>query len=72
MNAELRNAEAHDSAEIISRCIKNMEEKGFDSASLRDGYGRALDFVLDGVIDSINLVSNEIEDLLNRSLYSHQ
>lgn len=72
MNAELRNAEAHDSAEIISGCIKNMEEKGFDSASLRDGYGRALDFVLDGVIDSINLVSNEIEDLLNRSLYSHQ
>jgi hypothetical protein len=49
LNYELRNADAH---EAVGRALQTLQELGFDTANVNQGYGLALDFVMDGVIDA--------------------
>jgi hypothetical protein len=63
INNDLRIADAHDA---VTKCIQALQELGFDTASISVGYGRALDFVMDGVIDAISGVADQLELLLER------
>lgn len=63
LNNDLRIADAHESME---KCLMTLQMLGFDTASVNDGYGRALDFVIDGVINSLWEVTAAIESLLGR------
>ena len=63
VNNDLRNAESHESVE---EAIKFLERLGFDTSTVSSGYGKALDFLLDRVIDSIKSINRNITDLLNR------
>ncbi|WP_164229508.1 hypothetical protein [Stenotrophomonas maltophilia] len=61
LNNELRIADAHES---IERCLATLQSLGFDIANVNDGYGSALDFVMDGVIKALDAVASAIEKLL--------
>jgi hypothetical protein len=63
LNNELRIADAH---EAVENCLDILRKMGFDTATLNQGYGRALDFVMDGVIQSLDHMANELEKLLYR------
>ena len=63
VNNELRNAESHES---IEEAIQVLEKLGLDTSTVSSGYGKALDFLLDGVIDSIKSINRNITDVLNR------
>lgn len=63
LNNDLRIADAHDS---VKSCLATLQQLGFDTANVNAGYGRALDFILDGVIDSFGSVATAIEKLLMR------
>ena len=63
VNNDLRNAESHESVE---EAIKVLEKLGFDTSTVSSGYGKALDFLLDGVIESIKSINRNITDVLNR------
>ena len=63
VNNDLRNAESHESVE---EAIKVLERLGFDTSTVSSGYGTALDFLLDGVIESIKSINRNITDVLNR------
>lgn len=63
INNDLRNAEAH---EAVGKSLEALEKLGFDTSSVSDGYGKALDFLFDGVIDSIVAINENISKLLNR------
>ena len=64
LNNDLRIADAHDQQPgEVAHILKNL---GVDTASLNDGYGRALDTVYDGVIDTFLILNNELVELLNR------
>lgn len=64
LNNDLRIAAAHDA---IENCVVTLQKLGFDTANLNTGYGKALDFVMDGVIDSLEHISNELKHLLLRN-----
>ena len=64
LNNDLRIADAH---EAFSECLETLQNMGFDIAHINDGYGLALDFVMDGVIDSLRSFNSASECLLNRS-----
>lgn len=64
LNNDLRIADAHDT---VGMCIKTLQTMGFDTAHLNDGYGRALDFVMDGVIDALGSINGALALLLSRS-----
>ena len=68
LNNELRITDAHDkpAGEIIGM----LETLGLDTASLNDGYGRALDTVYDGVINVFSALNNELVTLLSRKDHS--
>lgn len=59
---DLRIADAH---EDIKRCVDAIERIGFDRASLDGGYGLAMDYIFDKVIDSLDLFNINIIALLN-------
>lgn len=61
LNYDLRVADAHESA---GSAISSLQTMGFDIARLNDGYGLALDFVVDGVINAFKVLNLAIEDLL--------
>ena len=63
VNNDLRNAESHESVEDA---IKVLEKLGFDTSTVSSGYGKALDFLLDGIIDSIKSINRNIADVLSR------
>ncbi len=63
VNNDLRNAESHESVE---EAIKVLEKLGFDTSTVSSGYGKALDFLLDGVIGSIESINRNITDVLSR------
>lgn len=63
LNNDLRIADAH---EAMGDCLTTLRSLGFDTANVNDGYGRALDFVMDGVITALATVGNAIESLLSR------
>ncbi|MCX7124159.1 MAG: hypothetical protein NTU49_00105, partial [Gammaproteobacteria bacterium] len=60
---DLRQADAH---EKIGGCIIALEKLGFDSAKLNSGYGYALDFVYDKVIDSLDSINNALTIFLKQ------
>jgi hypothetical protein len=45
LNNDLRIADAHE----VEEGLNTLQELGFDTANVNQGYGRALDFVIDGV-----------------------
>lgn len=63
LNNDLRIADAH---EAVEKCLIALQQLGFDTANVNAGYGRALDFVLDGVIDALDTVATAIEKLMRR------
>ena len=63
LNNDLRIADAH---EAIAKGLASLESMGFDTAQLNAGYGRALDFVMDGVIDALRQINNELGSLIVR------
>ncbi len=63
LNAELRNADAHGAATTS----KTLSELGFDISLVNSGYGGALDFVFDEVIDAFAHITAEIEILKSNS-----
>lgn len=63
LNNDLRNADAHDKPNEI---VRILEKLGVETASLNDGYGRALDAVYDGVIDAFLALNKELVKLLDR------
>ena len=67
LNNELRIADAHDKPGEI---VRILEDLGVDTASLNDGYGRALDTVYDGVISVFFALNNELVTLLSRRGHS--
>lgn len=63
VNYDLRIADAHDS---VSKIVERLQDQGFDTATLRQGHGRALDFVLDGVIASFAAINRPMSRILIR------
>ena len=61
VNNELRIADAHDAGETLS----HLEKLGFDIASVNQGYGKALDHVLDGVISAFSHMKGQADAILN-------
>jgi len=61
LNNDLRIADAH---EAVGQCLTALQRLGFDVANINEGYGKALDFVIDGVINSFDSLAIEIEKLL--------
>lgn len=64
LNNDLRIADAH---EAVGKCIQTLQDMSFDTGRLHDGYGLALDFVMDGVISALAAVNSAMELLLNRT-----
>lgn len=60
---DLRLADAHDS---VGDSLQKLQDQGFDIASLHHGYGRALDFVMDGVVDSFAAINGPLQRILAR------
>lgn len=63
LNNDLRIADAH---EAVGRCIQTLQDMGFDTGHLSDGYGLALDFVMDGVIRALESINSAMGQLLER------
>lgn len=61
VNYDLRNASAHD---LAGQWLRRLEGLGFDTAQLNDGYGRALDFMFDGVIASLQALNQCLRAVL--------
>ncbi|OSN29950.1 hypothetical protein BV321_05049 [Pseudomonas syringae pv. actinidiae] len=61
---DLRVADAHDS---VGESLQKLQDQGFDIASLHQGYGRALDLVLDGVINSFDAINAPLRRILSRA-----
>lgn len=62
LNNDLRIADAH---QTVGTCIGTLQDMGFDTAHLNDGYGFALDFVMDGVIASIAQLNAQLGRLVD-------
>jgi hypothetical protein len=62
VNHDLRIADAHNAGETLV----HLENLGFDIASVNQGFGRALDHVLDGVISAFCHLNSQAEELLTR------
>lgn len=60
---ELRIADAHESA---GSCLGILEQLGFDVAQTNDGYGLALDHVMDRVIGALEYVNRSLSSLFAR------
>lgn len=63
LNNDLRIADAH---EAVGGCLATLQLLGFDTANVNDGYGRALDFVMDGVIDALATFNEALDRFLRR------
>ena len=61
LNNDLRIADAHES---VQKCFVALQSMGFDTGSVNTGYGRALDFVMDGVVEVLETIAAQIERLL--------
>ena len=64
VNYELRIADAH---EAFADALAELQRLGFDIPKVNQGYGRALDFVMDEVIRSFETINNELRALLQRA-----
>ncbi|MEL6956251.1 MAG: hypothetical protein AAFO88_06380 [Pseudomonadota bacterium] len=63
INYDLRIADAH---ETFAGAQAELQRLGFDIANVNQGYGRALDFVMDQVILSFATINVELSALLHR------
>ncbi len=63
INNDLRIADAH---EAVGEALQALEKLGFETALVNEGYGRALDFVVDGVIQSLCILNDQVSSLLER------
>ena len=63
LNNDLRIADAHES---FKKCLETLQLMGFDTANVNSGYGKALDFVMDNVINALETVSYSIYKLLRQ------
>ena len=63
LNNDLRIADAH---ETVADCLRTLQNRGFDVARVNQGYGKALDFVFDGVITAFQTLNSELTALLMR------
>ena len=61
LNNDLRIADTH---ETVEQCLATLQRLGFDTANVNAGYGRALDFVMDGVINALETVAVALGKLL--------
>lgn len=60
---DLRIADAHDS---VGESLQKLQDQGFDVTTLHQGYGRALDLVLNGVIHSFAAINAPLRGILAR------
>lgn len=60
---DLRNADAH---ETFGDSLQRLQDLGLDTASLHQGYGLALDFVMDSIIDSFSDINRPLTKILAR------
>jgi len=60
---DLRVADAH---ETFENALPRLQDLGFDTASLQQGYGRAIDFVMDGVIGAFANINAPLGRILAR------
>ena len=60
---DLRIADAHESE---SNCLATLRKMGFEIAQLNEGYGYALDHVMDSVISSFEVFNSAAERVLER------
>ncbi|MDO6620238.1 hypothetical protein [Shewanella sp. 6_MG-2023] len=63
INNDLRNAEAHES---IGKSLEHLENLGFDISSVSEGYGHALDYILDSVTDALIELNTSIQNAIHR------
>jgi hypothetical protein len=63
LNNDLRIADAH---EAVNECLNTLRLLGFDTANLNAGYGKAFDFIMDGVIRALASVGQSIDTLVRR------
>lgn len=60
---DLRIADAH---ETFANALPRLQDLGFDTTSLKQGYGRAIDFVMDGVIGDFANINLPLGRILAR------
>jgi len=60
---DLRIADAHDAVDKIQR----LQDQNFDTATLHQGHGRALDFVMDGVTKAFSEINRPLGEILARA-----
>jgi hypothetical protein len=63
INNDLRNAEAHES---IGKSLEHLEKLGFDISSVSEGYGYALDYILDLVTNALIDLNSSIKSAIHR------
>ncbi|QLE85419.1 hypothetical protein FLM48_10220 [Shewanella sp. Scap07] len=63
INNDLRNAEAHES---IGKSLEHLEKLGFDISSVSEGYGYALDYILDSVTNALIDLNTSIQGAIHR------
>jgi len=62
INNDLRIVDAH----MTNECLQKLQRLGFDTASVNSGYGKAMDFIMDSVIKSLEFLVSQIIILLKR------
>ncbi|WP_332819149.1 hypothetical protein [Sphingopyxis sp.] len=62
INNDLRIADAHNAGETLN----NLERSGFDIAAVNQGYGKALDYMFDGIIAAFVHLNRQAEEILQR------
>jgi hypothetical protein len=60
---DLRIANAH---ETFGESLQRLQDLGFETASLHQGYGRTLDFVMDRAIDTFATINQPLGKILAR------
>lgn len=60
---DLRIADAH---ETFALALPRLQDLGFDTASLQQGYGRAIDFVMDKVIEAFENINVPLSRIITR------
>ena len=63
INYDLRISDAH---EAIGKSMEALEKLGFDSKQVDSGYGSAIDYILDSVIDALRTINSHARDVLSR------
>jgi hypothetical protein len=60
---DLRNVDAH---ETFGEALQRLQDLGFDTASLHQGYGKALDFVMNRVVEAFADINRPLSRILER------